>query len=131
MTPCLPPPPGTPEDLIEADDVRLLAEIGFLALSKGLTVEAERIFEGIAAVRPGQEVSAIGRGLTALAKGDANAAVTILRAGPKTDAVATYLALALAKAGETDAAKAQLTDIAEMALDPTFAAVARDAAAEI
>ncbi len=125
------PPPSSPNDLIGSQDIRLLAEIGFLALSKGMHAEAEAIFDGIAVVRPDQEVSFIGRGLVALARGDAHAAVAILRQGPKTDAVATYLALALARTGERDAAKEQLEDVADMASDPTFATAARHIAAEI
>lgn len=131
MNSATPTPPLTPQALIGTDEARLLSEVGFLALSKGMAREAQQIFEGLGAVRPDDEIGYIGRGLTALAQGDPSGATKILQAAPMSDAVATFLALALAQTGARSEARARLEDIVETATEPAIVELARRAVAEV
>ena len=116
---------------LEADDVRMLVEIGFMALSAGLTAQAQAIFAGVKAARPAQEAGPLGLALTAMAQGDLPAAVAILRTLPPSDAALTYLGLALARSGEREEARRLLGEVLETAADPSFAELAGGALAEL
>ena len=108
------------DDLLDTEDTRLLTEIGFIALSAGLDGPAERIFGGIEAARPGQEAGPIGRALVQMARDELDAAITILRALPPSDAALSYLGLALARRGDGVEAKAILQRVARTASDAAF-----------
>ncbi|MEJ1160509.1 tetratricopeptide repeat protein [Prosthecomicrobium sp. N25] len=97
---------------LEPDDVRALADLGFLALSRGLGVEAEAIFEALRAVRPGEEAPLIGLGLVRLAAGEFDRAVAQFRAAPKTDAALTFLGIALLRQGALAEARRVLETVA-------------------
>ncbi len=96
---------------IGTDDVRALVDVGFIALSAGLTDQADTIFDGVAAARPDAEAAAIGRGLVRLARQDFAGAVEILRSAPPTDAVQTFLGLAYGRLGMKDEARQTLDDV--------------------
>lgn len=98
---------------VEAEDLRLLTEIGFIALGAGLNGQAGLVFEGVAAVRPEAEAGFIGRALVRIAVGDAAGAVDILRKAPPSDAVTTYLGMAYARWGAKDEARACLASVAD------------------
>lgn len=114
MTRSLDPDPGTAQPrgpmeapisgdavaaLAAAEDVRLLVELGFMALSAGLAADARAIFAGVAALRPRQEAGPLGLALCLLAEGEVDAAVATLRALPPGDAAQTWLGMALARQG--------------------------------
>ncbi|MBB3950326.1 tetratricopeptide repeat protein [Aureimonas jatrophae] len=113
------------DPLLDADDTRLLVEIGFLALTAGRFGEARDIFEGALAARPAEEAGAIGIGLVALAAGEVGPAVRHFRAMPPSDAASAYLGLALLKAGERDEAERLLRDVAARAREPAFRILAQ------
>jgi hypothetical protein len=87
-------------DHLETSDVRLLVDIGFMALSAGLDAEAEAIFDGVKAARPEQEAGPLGLAMVQMARNDLDGAVSTLRALPPSDAVLTYMGLALARRGD-------------------------------
>lgn len=111
--------------LLDADDTRLLVEIGFLALTAGQFAQAREIFDGALAARPGAEAGAIGIGLAALAAGKVDDAVRCLRALPPSDAASAYLGLALIQAGEREEAARLLSDVAARAREPAFRELAQ------
>lgn len=111
-------------DLLETDDTRLLTEIGFIALSAGLDAPAEKIFRGIEAARPTQEAGPIGRALVHMGRGELDAAVTLLRALPPSDAALSYLGLALARRGDGAEARAILQRVARTSSDAAFIGLA-------
>ena len=98
---------------LSSEDARLLAELGFLGVSRGMAREADAVFKALALARPGGEAAAIGRALVLMGAGDARAAAAILRNAPPTDAVAAFTALALARAGEREDAAERLEDVAD------------------
>ncbi len=63
---------------IAADDVRLLAAVGFLAARSGLTDRAMRIFRGLAVVRPEDDFPLTGIVLSHLAAGECKEALQII-----------------------------------------------------
>ncbi len=112
--------------LLGADDVRLLVEIGFMALSRGLLAPAEAIFAGVEAARPGGEAGGIGCALLCLHRGAVDEAVRILRALPPSDAARAFLGLALARTGERGEARAILSEVVASAPGTAPAAMAAD-----
>lgn len=112
------------DDFLKSEDVRLLADLGFIALSAGLEREAEAIFAGLKAARPGQEVGPLGLAMVQMARSDLDKAVATLRALPPTDAALTYLGLALARRGDSGEARSILKGVIETAPDTPFAALA-------
>ena len=107
-------------DLLETEDTRLLTEIGFIALSAGLDGQADTIFRGIEAARPGQEAGPLGRALVHLARGELDGAIAILRGLPPSDAALSYLGLALARRGDGAEAKAILQRVVRTSSDDAF-----------
>ena len=110
---------------LESADARMLVELGFIALNYGLNDSADAIFSGVQAARPKQEAGFIGGALVQLARGEVESAVKMLRSLPPTDAARTFLALALMKNGERDAAHEILTDIVNTAHEAPYANLAR------
>jgi predicted Zn-dependent protease len=110
---------------VAGEDVRTLVDVGFIALSAGMVDQAAVVFDGVVAARPDAEAGAIGRALVHLAKGDAEAAVGILRAAPPTDAVQSFLGLAYARWGMKAEAREALTSVLESPIASPHAELAR------
>lgn len=108
-------------DHLETSDVRLLVDIGFTALSAGLDVEAEAIFDGVKAARPEQEVGPLGLAMVQMARNDLDGAVSTLRALPPSDAVLTYMGLALARRGDGAQARELFRTVIASAAGTPFA----------
>lgn len=85
---------------IAADDLHLLAEIGFLGIGRARPTEAEAIFALLRRMRPDQEAGHVGGALAALAQGQTDRAAQLLRAAPQTEAVMAFRAMALGQAGD-------------------------------
>ncbi|WP_375453318.1 hypothetical protein [uncultured Methylobacterium sp.] len=111
--------------LLEAEDTRLLVDIGFMALSHGFVASAEEVFLGVIAARPAQEAGQIGIALARLHRGAVDDAVTILRRLPPSDAARLFLGLALNRQGDAEQAQSILGDVAASAGAP-FSRTAQD-----
>ncbi|WAJ30514.1 hypothetical protein [Antarcticirhabdus aurantiaca] len=120
-----------PGHLVDADDARMLVEIGFIALSAGLDRDAEAIFSGVSAARPGGEAGPIGLALVHLARNEPARAVALLRPLPPTDAALAYLGLALAREGSIGEARRILADVAQTASGTPFGDLAEATLAEL
>jgi thioredoxin-like negative regulator of GroEL len=116
---------------LKADDVRTLVDLGFIAVSRGLTDKAAAIFAGVQAARPTQEAGFIGAALVSLARGDIDAAIKTLRSLPPTDAARTFLAMALNRSGDRAAAHEILTDVVNTANGTPYATLARQVLEEL
>lgn len=114
----------TDSPFVTSDDVRLMADIGFIAFSRGFHREAAAIFRGLMAARPSQEAGPIGLALVHLMRDEAAEAIAILKKQPPSDAVLTYLGLAQSRIGDIAAARRNLTEVAGTALDPSFSTLA-------
>lgn len=114
---------------LTTQQARLLAEIGFLGLGRGLAGPAEVVFAALRRLRPHEEVSAIGAALVALAQGAPDRAVAVLRAGPQTEAVLAFRAVAHARLGERAVAAELLDDLESGGAAPELIDIARGALA--
>ena len=110
---------------LKPDDVRTLVDLGFLAVSYGLSDKAAPIFAAVRAMRPTQEAGYIGGALVSLARGDIDGAIRALRALPPTDAARTFLAIALNRSGDREAAREILADVVNTAHGTPYATLAR------
>ena len=113
------------DELIATEDARLLAEIGFIALSAGLDQQAEAIFAGLKAAKPSQEAGPLGLAMVHMGRGELDAAIAILKALPPSDAAQTYLGLALARRGDTGEARSIFDRVIRTTRDASFSALAR------
>jgi hypothetical protein len=95
-----------------SEDVRVLADLGYVALSRGLDQHAMAIFQGVKTARPQGEAGAIGIALVHLLRGDMDTAIKLLRGAGPGDAARTFLGIALARHGDVDEAKKLLTNVA-------------------
>ncbi|QJP15559.1 hypothetical protein G3545_18995 [Starkeya sp. ORNL1] len=114
-------------EAFETEDVRLLTDIGFIALSRGLDTHATAIFEGVRALRPRQEAGPLGLALVHMFRGELDQAVAGLRALPPSDAALTFLGIALSRQGAQAEARDILADVIATAPDTPFAVLAREA----
>lgn len=109
---------------IESEDLRTLADIGFIAAAYGMNEHAIAIFDAIRALRPNQEAGFLGCGLVGILSGNAGTAIEMLRSAPPTDGVGTFLGIALIQNGETHEGRELLEEIIATAPDTPFAAIA-------
>lgn len=114
------------DEVLGSEDVRLLVDIGFIALSAGLNAEARAIFSGVTSARPAQEAGPLGTAMVHLGEGEVDLAVAVLRKLPPSDAALTYLGMALMRRGDTAEARRILGEIAQTAGDTPFGALARE-----
>ena len=109
---------------LEKQDVRLLADIGFLTLSYGHFDKAETIFKGVQVARPESEAGPLGIALTHLARGNVHATVEALRKLPPSDSVRLYLAIALGRSGDKQGAEELFQDLVKTAGGTAYADIA-------
>jgi hypothetical protein len=110
--------------------IRLMTEIGYLATGSGFSAEADVIFEGVRAVRPGSEVPIIGLAVNRMNAGRPLEAVSVLeqqalRLSPGSELAQGFLGLALRLAGHTGRSQAVLENLAAKATNPCAGAMAR------
>lgn len=115
---------------IAADDLRLLAEIGFLGIGRGRHAEAAEIFALLRRMRPDQEAGHVGAAVAALAAGHVDQAAQILRAAPQTEAVMAFRALVHDRAGDRRLAAGLIEDLGFMRAGQAAMDIAGSAATE-
>lgn len=81
--------------MFTADDIRMLADIGLMALAYGRKKTARQIFNGLSVLRPGSEVAIVAEAMYRLAIGEAQGAVDILQAAEPSDRILPLLAVAM------------------------------------
>ena len=117
--------------IVTVEDLRLLADVGFSAISRGDDATAEAVFAGLAAARPDGEAGAIGKALVHLHRGQAEAAAALLRRFPGSDAAQLFLGFALHRSARRADARAVLEDLAATSPDSAPADAARAALTEL
>lgn len=115
---------------VDAQDLRLLAEIGFLGIGRGLSAEAAVIFAALRALRPEGEAGYVGGAAAALSARRLDEAAAMLRAGPQTEAVLAFRALVFAQSGDARRAKDVLQDLGFMNAAEGVMAIAEGAVAK-
>lgn len=91
---------------LDADAMRLLAEIGFIGAQGHQPTAARALFEALQVLRPDSNLPYIGRALAAISSGRAQDAVSILRdeglkQHPGDAELLSFLGLALKEAGQS------------------------------
>jgi len=94
----------TAAEVLTSDEVRLLAEIGFMACRGRENTSAFAIFEGLRELRPGHGFVFLGRAMARMSAGRAEEAVRILRDEglkilPGDEELQVFLAIALKEVG--------------------------------
>lgn len=115
------------DEILTAEDLRLLADIGFIAASRGLTDQADVIFKGVRTLRPRQEAGFVGGAMVQILASDPRAAVAALENAPVTAATRTFLGIALIQEGNTSKGKTMLQSVVKMAPGTPFAQLANTA----
>ena len=113
-------------EFLETEDLQVLTDIGFIAVSNGLIDHATAIFGALRAMRPDGETAYLGEAMIDILTGKSEDAVAKLKSAPQTDAVQTFLGIALAQAQQVDAAKELLGEVCKTAADTPFAEVAKN-----
>ncbi|SDR14818.1 hypothetical protein [Pseudovibrio sp. Tun.PSC04-5.I4] len=111
----------------DSKTVKMLAEIGFIAVSYGLAEHAEFIFKAFQVMRPDQEAGPLGLSLASMVRGNVDDALAHLEAAPPTDTIQTYRGLALLRKGDLETACEILTEVCEMAAGTPCAEIAAQA----
>lgn len=81
--------------IFTSDDVRMLADIGFMTLGRGNTKGARKIFDGLAVLRPGSDASMAAEATYMLATGEPHKAAEFLRGAEPSHTTSVLLAVAL------------------------------------
>lgn len=115
------------DDIVTSEDLRTLADIGFIASSRGMNSHARAMFAALRGLRPEQEVGYLGEAVVSLLSGNPGLAITTLKKAPETSATQSFLGLALLQEGNRTAGEKVLNTIAEAEKDTPFAHLAQDA----
>ena len=126
------------QPLLEAQDVRLLMEIGMLGAGAKLSAPVEQLFAGLMVLRPSHDFPSIGQATAFLNPGRAEDAVRVLERGlgviestqrpgsePDRDMVRAFLGLALFMARRTAEATGQLQQLLRGGCHPQALRMAR------
>ena len=118
-------------ELLEQDDLKLLTDIGFIAASRGLKDHAVAIFDAIKAMRPEGEAGYLGLGMVDILGGDPAAAVKTLMAAPRSDAVDTFLGIALVQNADVQQGQKLLQSVIDNSADTPLARIASETLASV
>ncbi|MEO9530045.1 tetratricopeptide repeat protein [Roseibium sp.] len=119
------------DDIITSQDLQLLADIGFIAGSRGMNDHANAIFEAIRALRPEQEAGFLGSAMIRILAGDPGAAIKELEKAPTTVATRTFLGIALVQQGNVPRGREVLEAVVSTAPDTPFAHLAETTLTDI
>lgn len=105
------------DELMGAEDVRVLADIGFMALFGDRAELARSIFDALDVLRPESEAAVVARANYCLATNDVHKAAEILRAATPSDAICALLGLTLLKQRKGEEALVLLKEASERYAD--------------
>lgn len=113
-----PPSQDEAAALLSPDDAKLLTEVGFLAAASGDVLRAERIFGGLARLRPGRAYPCVGLAVAWMNAGRAADAVVLLEKAQATDVeeratLDAWRGFALQLAGRSGESRRVLDTLAE------------------
>ena len=123
-------------DVLENKDkevklMKLLSEIGFLALETGLSKNAKAIFDGLKAVRPESELPIIGLASIAIVTGKAQDAINMLekealKIKPDSDLAKAYLGMSYKLDGHGSKAEELLKEVMKTGKDESALSIAKE-----
>jgi hypothetical protein len=112
---------------LNTQGARLLAEIGFLGLSRNLPQHSEVVFAALARLRPGEEAGHIGLAMSRLAAGDAQGAVNVLAQARQSETVVTFACLAHAQLGDREMVQELYDELVDMGAPEALREIAEGA----
>lgn len=112
---------------LNTDAVKLLANIGFLGLSRNQPAASEAIFSVLCQLRPREEVGAVGSAMVALAANKPEIAIERLRRAEQTPSVVAFLAVAYGSLGEHAQAAELAEELEAMSAEKELVEIARSA----
>ena len=121
---------------LSSDEIRLIADVGFMAATGGHAVPSIRLFEGLRTLRPHHSFPYIGLSLARMTVGACNDAVRILReegleALPDDEDIQLYLSLALHLAKQQQESQRLLSKfLKNEAIDPAQQSLAKTVLAQ-
>lgn len=118
-------------ELLKQDDLKLLTDIGFIAASRGMKDHAVAIFDAVKTIRPEGEAGYLGLGMVDILNGNPASAVETLKAAPHSDAVNTFLGIALVQAAEVRQGQRILQSVIDSDADTPFARIASETLASV
>jgi predicted Zn-dependent protease len=115
---------------LSAEQIRLLAELGLIAVGEGRLEEAEKIIEAVGAVRPREVAVYIARAMLELRRGQAENAIRLieqeaLQTHPGSPLLQAFLGMALLSAGYAARGRKVLEPVAAGCADERASALAR------
>lgn len=117
--------------IVTSEDLQILVDAGFMAISQNLLQQADGIFEAVQVVRPNQEAGHLGRAMVRMAASDFDAAVKMLKSAPDTNATKVFLGIAFIRQGDTIAGVEILQNLASVEEDTPFRKMAVETLAEL
>lgn len=118
-------------DLLKQEELRTLTDIGFIAASRGLQDHAAVIFEAVRVLRPEGEAGYLGLSMVDILKGNPAAAVATLKKAPESDAVNTFLGIALVQSSDIQNGRQVLQSVVKESADSPFARIATETLASV
>lgn len=112
--------------MLHTDQVKLLAELGFIALMRNMDDNARKIFKGVEAARPEQEAAAIGLAMLDLKTNNIDSAIDRLKKFSSSEKALTFLGLAFFRKGETAKAVKVLNDAISIGENTEASTLAKD-----
>lgn len=109
---------------LDIGDIRVLVDIAFMTITHGSMNHSRAILDGLHILRPGSEAAAVGEGMCRLAMGQPDIAAEKLSDGPPTDAVRSFLGIALVQAGKGAEGFEVLKDVLQTSGGTPFGEVA-------
>lgn len=112
------PAPGSAGEILSPEELRMLAEIGFLGCGAGHSRAARLLFEGLRNLRPRQPFAYIGLAMSRIEAGDPGEAIRILeeeglRNNPDNEELKVFLGLALSAARRSSESQRMLAGVAD------------------
>lgn len=99
---------------LDRDSTSLLAQIGYLGISRGAPALSAVVFEALHALRPGEDAGTIGLALTHMSKGDPASAARLLEQSAQSEASLAFRVLAHVAIGERAMAAEIFEDLKSM-----------------
>lgn len=99
---------------LNTQGARLLAQIGFLGLSRNLPQHSEVVFAALTRLRPTEEAGPIGLAVARLSAGDAQGATRILAKARQSETVIAFSCLAHAQLGDRATAQELRDELEDM-----------------
>lgn len=121
---------------IQSEYVKLLNEIGYVAIGKGMKKEAESIFDALIKIRPNSELPLIGLAVCKINFGNFKEALDLLaikanKINPDSDLVKAFTALVLMFTKQKKECKNILENILDNNKDATAVALAKSIKEEL